>query len=217
MSDPPAQLRARYLELREVQRALNAALLQTVSGKGLEETARAIGLFDGGRIVLDGEEQVAALSDLALYDYRASGKSAVERRLARAQGSSAVERLLLDAMARARFVLFEIESIEPGLGVRGRDRLRGDAYLLADLGLADTASEGLVLATRLLVFPDFAMTSGAPLVIDPSLAALIVTGLRKSMGGVMLGDLRPHEHAKLARTIVSLALHGLDPSALDDR
>jgi hypothetical protein len=51
----------------------------------------------------------------------------------------------------------------PDVGVWVHDVLRDARFLLVDLGFSQTAAEGDVLATRLLAFEDFAMTSGTAL------------------------------------------------------
>jgi len=45
--------RARYLELRETQRALNRKIVRTLSKKTLEDSARDLGLWNDGEIVHD--------------------------------------------------------------------------------------------------------------------------------------------------------------------
>jgi hypothetical protein len=164
---------ARYLELRSVQRELNGVLTKTLSRKAIEETARRLGFWEGGRIVFDDEGDVDILNDVALYDYFPSGgKNAVERYAAREE-LGADQRLVMDAMCRARFTLIEVEDPVPKVGVQVLDLLFGERFLLADVALSQTAPFGLALATRILRFDEFSMTSGVHRVFDDTLTKLV--------------------------------------------
>jgi hypothetical protein len=114
-------------------------------------------------------------------------------------------------MLKARFTLVGIEQVVPEVGAKAIDRIYGEPFLLADIGLSKTARPGLVLATRVLPFSAFTMTSGAPVAVDPELAMLFVDGLQEAFGQpAIIGMLRPKERKQLARNLIGLALEDPD-------
>jgi hypothetical protein len=207
-----AEIRDEYLRLREVQRGLNSKLLQTVSKKGFEQSARDLGFYEGGKIVLHDEYFGDVLSDYALYEYRAGGKNAVERSLSRGDAPGGTdEHLMLQAMAKARFTLVGIEAVEPDIGVRAVDHFYGGSFLLADMGLSEKGSPQIVLAARVMTLPNFTMTSGAAVRIDPELATLLVNDLREAFGSPSSAALlTPKMGNRVTRMILLFALANLD-------
>ncbi len=207
-----AEIRAEYLRLREVQRGLNSKLLQTVSKKGFEQSARDLGFWEGGRIVLRDEHYMDVMSDYALYEYWAGGKNAVERSLARGDASEGSdEHITLQAMVKAHFTLVGIEAVEPEVGVRAVDHIYGGSFLLADMGLSEKGTPQVVLAARLLTFSNFRMTSGAAVRIDPELARLFVDSLHETAASPWTVNMVPlRVRHELARKILRLALANVE-------
>ena len=210
MSLTNADVLAEYQELRAVQRALNGDITKTLSRRAIEETARRLGLWEAGRIVFE-DEDVQLLNDSAIYDYFPSGKNAVERYAARSlYDQSATEHVVLDAMTKARVTLVELGVLVPGVGVQARDLLFGGELLLADIGLSQTADEGIVLVTRLVDFPSFSMTTGIAQVFEPGLAALVARSFRGTMlRGVAASALDSRTRSRIGWLLFHLA--SLDP------
>jgi hypothetical protein len=202
------RIRDEYLRLREIQRSLNKALLKSLTKRAIEQSARDLGMWEAGKIVVEHEDHMGVLWDYAQHDYRVGGKNAVERRLARgdvAEGSD--EHRVLAAMADARFTLVEIQEIVPDLGARAFDHVYGKRFLLVDVGIAKIGETGLLLATRLLPFKGWMMTSGAPLPLDPELAKLFLDGVRGGVSDLTALRLVAHEQRKhIAKNLIALAL-----------
>jgi hypothetical protein len=135
---PPSEIRAIYHRLHDVQRALNTTLFWAVSRKGIEESARALGFWEGGKVVVDGEDDVGVLMDFAIYEYRTGGKNDVERGLAGTTDGTD-QCTVLEAMCKARFTLVDVAAFVPEVGARAVDRIYGERFLLADVGLSKTA------------------------------------------------------------------------------
>ena len=207
MSLTNADILAEYQELRAIQRALNVDLTKTLSRKAIEETARRLGLWEAGRIAFEDEDEVEVLNDSALYDYFPSAKNAVERYAARGPfESSAKQHLVLEAMTKAHVTLVELGTRVPGVGVQARDLLFGGELLLADIGLSQTAVEGIVLATRLLDFPSFSMTTGIAEIFEPGLAALVARSFRDTMlRGVVAATLDSRTRSRIGWLLFHLA------------
>jgi hypothetical protein len=150
--------------LEAVRRDLHARLLRTISTAGLERAALELG-FD--------EQDRRHVEDFAIYEVRELGLTAAER-LLQHHDLDPLSRTVLEAMVRARFVILEIDEVVDGTGVRGRDMLAETACFVADAQLSRTVSVGDLLATRLLTFDDFSLTTGAELRFDRSLAPTIL-------------------------------------------
>jgi hypothetical protein len=213
--DPGQEIRAAYLRLRQTQRALNKVLFRMVSKKGHEECARALGFWQNGTMVFDGDEDVQLFMDFAIYEYRAGGENAVERFIRRGgvEKRTSDEGVVLEAMLQARFTLVEIEEIVPLVGARANDRLNDESFLLADVSLSETGAPGIVLSTRLLSFSTFSMTSGAPLNFDDELATLFVESLGQAFGRSTNARSLPETARKpLAVALARLALQ--DPEEM---
>jgi hypothetical protein len=208
VSPASSEVLARYQELRSAQRTLNGALNKTLSRKAIEETARRLGLWEGGRIVFDDEDAVHLLNDVAIYDYYpGGGKNAVERFADRDADITEDERLVLDAMCRARFTLVEVEGLVPGVGVQVHDMLFGQRFLLADIALSETAPFGLALATRLITFDSFSMTSGVHRVFDGDLVRLVAGPFASTMGAKEPPESwSSRDRSALARLLLQLAV-----------
>ena len=205
MTPPPADLLATYLRLREHQRALNRELTKTLSRKAIEESARRLGFFKGGRLCAPNESDLDLVMDTALYDYfPCNGKNAVERFAPRDLPEEA--RSVLAAMRSARFTLVQIGASVEGLGVQAEDLLVGVSFLLANVALSGTATPGMVLATRLLVFESLAMTSGVFVVVDEELASVIAKPLAERGA-----TLTPRGSSHLAHFFLQAGM--LDPEA----
>jgi hypothetical protein len=186
--------------MREAQRALHRAIVPTLSRKAIEAAARPLGFLDDGTILAETENDIALVTDTALYDYYASGDANAVERYAAQHDASGDEALALEAMRRARFTLIEVLATVDGLGARVRDVIFDEELLLAGVGLAP----GQVIAARLLTFDTFGMTTGVTLPFDREVAALV----RRSFGELagMAADLRPRESSFLARLLLQLAM-----------
>ena len=179
---------ARYKRMRAASRAMNDALVD-LCGPMIKRAAKDLGVWVDGTIVMADVGQSCVLMDYAIHDCRAGGLNAVERLAAEhppAPGSDA--ETVLAAMKRAFFSLFQVEQIVEGVGVCVIDILRQREHFLADVGFSETAVENLVLASRVLPFDDFIMTTGAALPADADTLERIVEGLEQR--GLSRGDMR---------------------------
>jgi len=159
-----APLVRRYKRLRQVGRELNNLIVETLSREAIDWTARRLGLWQDGTIVFETQDETHVLMDHAIHGYFEDGRNAVDRYIeAHPPQPGSDEAAVLEAARRTFFAILEVEEVVPGVGVWVRDLLRDARFLLVDLGFSQTAAEGDVLATRLLAFEDFAMTSGAAL------------------------------------------------------
>jgi hypothetical protein len=172
--DGSSAMAATYRRLRQVGRDLNSRLLEHTSKAVLQAAGKRLGILRAGILVFPTEEHGAVLADYIIHDCREGGKNAVDRYLAASPPAPGTpEEVLLRAMRDARFSIFQVREILPGFGVRARDCLDGDEILLADFGFSQTASEGVLIAARVLPIGSFWMTTGAALPVGRQAAAEI--------------------------------------------
>jgi hypothetical protein len=209
MARRPALL-AHYRRLRQAQRGLHTALFKGLPKDVLEEGGTDLGLLEGNHLILGDEAEMAIFMDYCIYSVRRDGRNAVERFLAESPpGPNSEEAALLQAMCGARYSLFVVERILPDRGVELRDLLLQEPVSLVDLGLSRTASEGLVLASRIIAPPGLAMTTGASLPVDPATREEVVERLGSRFGATTVAGfsrLSPQDSAELAAIIIRSCL-----------
>ncbi len=211
MNTSERQMLARYRQLRIASKRLHHELIERLPDDALQECSRLLGVNRDGVLVLNSENESTVIMDYCIYDWRPDGLNAVERYVAEVQvepGSD--EKVLLDAMLRARYSLFAVDGVIAGLGVETHDLLRGDGGFIMDVGLSETAVEGLVLAGRLIT-PEgcpFSMTTGAALPVDQSALNRIKSAIKKHMGDTTVDMIStsPAKAAELSAFLVRLLL-----------
>jgi hypothetical protein len=195
---------ATYTRLRQTQRALNNRLTKTLSKKAIEESAKHLGFFANGCVMADTESDLDLVMDTAIYDYYPTGNKNAVARFAAQHPLDGDEKTVVDAMLRARFTLVEIGEAVEGVGVEAHDMLLDEQFLLADVALSATGQPGIILATRLLTFDSFKMTTGIHVVVHPDVAPL-VTSARDKLGG-HTAAIGPRESSFLARFLLRLGM-----------
>ncbi len=162
----------KYKRTRSVALELNNSFLKLTPKKAIESTARKWGLWRDGALVLDIEDHLSVLMDYVIHDCFQNGRNAVEHYLVQNPPELGTDvQAVLDGMQRAFFSIFRVEKIVKSVGIHVLDILSDRRYFLADVGLGDTATEALTMISRVLLFDDFIMTSGAALPVDEEASA----------------------------------------------
>ena len=210
ITEKKTRLLERYRHLRAMSRELHNGLLDSVPRDVFAECSEKLGFLIDDTLVFESEDESAVLMDYCLYDGWSGDHNAITRFLAQQPyPSDSDEMLLLKAMSRARYSLYQVESVVEGLGVNVLDLLRGDSFLVIDEALSRTAAEGIIMAARIITLPDFSMSTGATLPIDAeTLAAirdLLESGPLKD-GQVDYRRLSRQEGAVMSSIIIRCAL-----------
>ena len=93
-------------------------------------------------------------------------------------------------------------SIVRDVGVLANAIVFGGDLLLADVGLSETAQEGIILVTRLVEFEAFAMTTGVARDFDPEVAAVVAKSFRETIiRGVPAGAVDAKTRSRLGRLL----------------
>lgn len=204
-----SELVEKYKRFRKVNRNLNNILFRKVSQKALRKCGIKLGIMRGGTFVFEDEQNMDVLMDYCIYDYYENGQNAVTRYMDQSPPSpDSDEYAVLKAMTESFYTLVQIEHVLKGVGAQADDLLGDRSYPIIDMGLGKTGVKGLVIATRLLPFTDFVMTSGAPIPIDPEVAAEIFDYINQQFGnedGKYI-TLDMQQRADLMTTIIRLCL-----------
>jgi len=178
-----SELVDRYKKFRQTSRKLNNTLTERISEKALTQCGRKLGLMKGDTFVFGDMDETAILMDYCIHEYSENGQNAVSRYLAESPpASNTDEYTVLKAMSESFYTLVQVAEVLPGVGVQADDLFSDRTYLIIDMGFGSTAVEGLWLATRLLAFADFTMTSGASLVVDEQTLSQILNSVLPRFG-----------------------------------
>jgi hypothetical protein len=195
---------ARYKRRRVASRKLNDRLVGRLTKETLFEGGRKLGMLEGETLAFNTEDESAVLMDYCIYDVRPNGRNAVEQYLIdKAPDSESEEMTCLRAMQDARYSLFAVESVEPGVGISARDLRTQETVFIVDLGFAKTAFPRTVFASRLLPFEDVYMSGGAALPLGeltPERLAAFEKKLPRMVPASGNGDFDP---ANVIRTCLS--------------
>jgi hypothetical protein len=211
---------ARYRRLRAVGRRLNNVLMEYHSRQTMVRAAKRLGLWHDGTIVFGTEHEMSVLADFIIYEGYEDGVNAVERYASEHPPAAGTdENTVLQAMRQAYYGLLLVEDVLPGVGVRVCDLLRDRRFLLADIGLSQTATEEGILATHVLPFDEFSMTSGAALPLDSdTLATIRDEVFPRDREARLLETWEPtrEEEAEMAAAIIRLCLEAGASSFITD-
>jgi hypothetical protein len=180
----------RYKAAREATSRICSEILKRSASRVLDEAARRLKMRHGSKVVFGSESEMAVLMDYALFDVRHKGQNLIERELDKSRlPADAFDRTCLEAMGRATYSVFKVESIERCCGVRAADLRTGESHLIVDLGFASSGRKGLALAMRLFHHDGFAMCSGAAIPIgylggrDQATADILLTEITSDRDG----------------------------------
>lgn len=201
---------ARYRHLRAISERHHTGALGLVTQTGMMEHARHLGLAQGRRTLLLGnEEEMILVFDLAIYTARRGRSRAIDRYARSASlAAGSDDALVLEAMRQSRFSLWAIEGWHDVAGVIVTDLLRGGEIWLLDQNLAQSAATGMVFASRMCRPEDYAISCG---VIVPASTALMEDLLFRFPGSLGHTDADrfaqdPRFAAAVYRTAVNLGI-----------
>jgi len=141
------------------------------------EQARRLGIVRGRTLILDTEDELALVYDLALYARQGRRKRPLDRYAASQRlAPDSDEARVLDAMLAARFALIRVERRHPEAGLIVSDLMREEEFWLVDEGMESTAPVGLKMATRVYSPEDFHMAAG---VFVPLAGVLLMSALER--------------------------------------
>jgi len=197
---------ARYKRMRAASREMNNALLEHCR-PSVKEAAKDLGVWVKGTVVMDIDE-MPVLMDHAIHHRPKGGRNVVERYAAEhpaAPGSDS--ETVLAAMGQAFFSLFQVSGVVEGIGVRVTDILRDHEHLLADVRLSQSAAEGVVLASRVVPFEGFIMTTGAALPVSKEVLEWVARNIEERGASHQdMRDLPPDAWSQIETSVMRACL-----------
>jgi hypothetical protein len=176
------ELVGRYKKLRRIVHWLqNSVLPDYLSRNAYIISGERLGMWRENAMVLGEQHEVSVLADYCIYDYKEHGANAVSKYISDCQANEeSDERLVLKAMSQSFYTLVRIKEVLPEVGVLLYDLLGDKDIFLIDIALSRTADPGFTIATRILPFEGFAMTSGAALPVHAETLSAITDYLNRN-------------------------------------
>ncbi|MBA2650015.1 MAG: hypothetical protein H0U75_10570 [Legionella sp.] len=141
-------------------------LLKIPSKDMIQQAAKQLGLAHKKNVVVENEQELGVLFNHILFHYVHNGIKIIERcaREVYLTKKWPQEKLqMLDTLQNASYGVLSVLETLPFGGLYVEDCLNDKVFLLMDEGLSFSAQKGLMIATSYLIFPEFAMTTGAAL------------------------------------------------------
>jgi len=208
--DTPAarkNILTRYFHLREVSKAIHAGVLKLISTDALLSQARRLGLARGKTLLLEHEEEMFYVYDLAIYNAPPDRSRAIDRYAKSASfEAQSDERLMLEAMRRSRFAILAIDEAHGEAGLVATDIFRNSKVWLLDIGIERSMGAGDMIATRLLTPGPFSMTASVMVPFDTEMLEPIPMLLSQRVGNCKVS--RVADDRRFAEAVYKVALAG---------
>ncbi len=193
-----------YKKAREQLEALYTEVMQGFNPLALSKGARLLDLNHKGNLAFQSEEQASALFELLCYEPVFDGSSGIEQYLQNHMDVAPRQRELLEQMAGTPASLYRVLRSFPDTSeITVQDILRPaePEITVTDIHMSHGHYEDTVLFTRILQFPEVAMTAGLVMPFPEKLESFL---LRKSK---MLQKHRRDSHAGLGRFLAYYQLY----------
>lgn len=165
-----------YRRLRGIGTHHHSGALEFVARPTILEQAKRLRLAAGQALVVENDEEMTLVCDLAIYTAK-EGRSRAIDRYAKAlppPGGSDAARMLA-AMRQTTFSVWKIERRHDPVGLVVTDVLREDDVWLIDEALENSGQDGMVFASRLSFIDGFAMTSGVVVPVTDDIVDDVLT------------------------------------------
>lgn len=171
----------RYKRIRQAGRKLNHKMLDIFfTREAIEDSARLLGVLQGGTLAFDSEDEMSVFADFILHEYSLNGRKAVEIYREEIGGEDEVEEEILASLSSAYTSLFKVVAIMGDTAFLKDLLAEEEKFIeLTDITFSKTATPGLLIFTRIVPFKDFNMTSGVSFLFWGHLLDLLIRKYRK--------------------------------------
>ncbi|MFN8770573.1 MAG: hypothetical protein ACK5Z5_07760 [Neisseriaceae bacterium] len=154
----------KYEIYREQGIELIKDVIRYVPKESFMSSAKQLGISKGKNIYLNNEDESAVLFDFVVHHYQYNGKTAIIRYVDNKLNIAGELQPLLQAKKNSYYAILKVESVSKYGGIVVLDMLRGNQQkLLIDKGLNLSITKPAIIASTIMEFPEFIMTSGASL------------------------------------------------------
>jgi hypothetical protein len=148
--------------------------------EAIEDSARLLGVLQGGTLAFDSEDEMSVFADFILHEYSLNGRKAVEIYREEIGGEDEVEEEILASLSSAYTSLFKVVAIMGDTAFLKDLLAEEEKFIeLTDITFSKTATPGLLIFTRIVPFKDFNMTSGVSFLFWGHLLDLLIRKYRK--------------------------------------
>ncbi len=173
---------AEYIELREISGSLLKNIFKewTSLRSHIERVGKKLGVYVDGMLVLDSEEEFAAVHEYLLFE--PAGIKAIRGFIHQLPDSAIFEREVLDSMLNSYLSIFEIVDTNPHAHICDLSDLLHpgkECIHIMDIGLSKTGVPGLILCSRLFPFRGIWYSSGLNYAFHPDVKSKLLSDLRR--------------------------------------
>ncbi len=170
-----SDVREQYDTFRDSRTVLLNAAAQRIPVASMAAQGRALGLWRHNRVEPGTEMQLSCVMDLGVFSPVGGQKPALERLVGAATPPpGSTDETMLAAFQRARFSWWRLGEKDPRGGLSVQDVLSGETLWLMDSFIGEQGLAGAVMAARVVVPGDFALTCGTFAPLDfPALLAVL--------------------------------------------
>ena len=184
--------------------------MKAVPRTAFRKWAKTFGLVEGRKLLLESDGELTILLDFLIYHHRQRGTTLVQKYLATLPPSDDPdETLVRQAMAGARYSMFEVLRAHSFTGVAVHDLVRGGRAFVVDEMMSTSMKPGQLLASRLLPLPDYWMTGGAGVPLSPEVVEIVkrlFLPTLEMMEGDASAHLSPEAEDELASVVIGAAM-----------
>ncbi len=151
-----------YKNYRKIGMQLNNKLIKGIDRDTIMKAAKLLGIVEGDTIVFEEEYESDVLMDVCINEKLNEGKTVVENYIETGGWTNDIEKDILNALMASYTSLFRVDSIcKNESSIVMKDMLNDSRELkLIDIGFSNSATEGMLIFTRIIPFDNFNMTSG---------------------------------------------------------
>jgi hypothetical protein len=210
----------RYKQLRQVGFNLNKVITKSLTREIIDAAAAKLNMLEQGTIVFETEDEAALLADYCFHDVWRDGRNLLQTFLAESPPPAESDEMkMLRAAIDARYSVFLVTDVAPGVGIQLEDVLYGGRYPVIDVNLGNTAEAGVPMAMRMMTVEDLWMSTGTGIPLDGEIVERIGKGLDKMLpGGQRLETLTPERRSDVTAMMIRVcrARHALSRVAYAD-
>lgn len=167
-----------YTTLRKVHLQLNHKIQKLLTREQVLQTAKVMGILDrNDTIHFENDEGTHILMELSLHEPMYSNRTIRDKYIEEIKSISIEEQQILNAFAASYTSLFRIAAVSKEQNILTlQDLLQPNRpnTTITDLSFSQSAVAGLLIYTRIIPFPDFAMTSGISFVFRPEIEQYLI-------------------------------------------
>jgi hypothetical protein len=197
----------RYMRIRLLGKEVTTDLFRKISKAALFDCGRKLGIMKGETFVFRDMTMVDVFTDYAIFCHRVHGKSVADiySESPIADDESEDSKLYRSGLGNTRYSIFNVLKTYADIGADLQDLIRGDSIRMIDRRVGSTARPGAYLAMRLIIFPDWAMSSGAALPVTEEYVNSLIENMDRIIGQTTMDlptVLSGEQQAALATTII---------------